>query len=1154
MSGNSAIPVEKKKLYRGLTREQIDALGPLTFGFDIGIASVGWAVLCDTRIVDLGVRAFDKAETADKGESLNLARRTARLMRRRLRRRAWRLVKVARALKRHGLIADSKLFLKQPSYVDSVWQLRKAGLDRLLTPAEWVRVIYHLCKHRGFHWTSRAEALQADSDTKSENGKVKQGLASTAKLMKEKGYRSAAEMVLAEFPDAQRNKRGEYTKALSRVLLAQEFSLLFARQRELGSIHATAELQIEMLGDGDQKSGLFWAQKPALSGADLLKMLGRCTFEKTEPRAPKASFTAERHVWLTRLNNLRITVDGVTRPLIDVERSIAIPLPYTRGEKFTYKDLRTALQNAGLSTEFRFAGLSYPSLRQREENKAKDPEAETLTKLSAWHDLRLAFKRASLETTWQQLSTPALDGDPTWLNQIGWVLSVYKDDDEVLRELKKLSLPGGEACINVLLGVRFDKFHALSLKALRQIVPKMEAGMRFDEAVATIPEYGHHSQPVARESDRTKYLPAFYTHREKDGRLKFNDDLDVPRNPVVLRALNQARKVCNALIKVYGAPHAVNIEMARDLSRSLLGHYSDGGKYIEGRKDILAAQKEFQARNERERTQFLETFGRKANGAEFEKWMLYREQQGVCAYSLKPLDLHRVIDEPKYVEIDHVLPYSRSYDDSKNNKALVLERVNQEKGNRTPYEYLSALDGHEDGPLWRAYVGSIGINKAYRQAKRSRLLRKEFGKDEAKSFMERNLNDTRYICKFFKNYVERFLQLAETSEAKRCVVVSGQLTAFLRARWGLLKIREESDRHHAMDAAVVAACSHSMVKRLSDYSRRRELAAVSRGFIDLQNGEVVDAAMYRQLERHFPEPWPHFHHELNVRLKLDDVDRMREQLAVLGSYDESALKALNPLFVSRAPQRRNGGAAHKETIYAQPETLKETGSVKQKVALSSLTLKVPDIDKFIEKLVDSHRNAMLYEAIRDRLIAYGGRGDKAFAANNPLRKPDKLGEQTGPIVRSVNMLIDTMSGIEVRGGLARNDSMIRVDIFQHKKNFKFHLVPVYSHHRVAELPNRAVVYKKPEAQWIEMDDQYKFQFSLHSNDLFRLTVGEETVVGYFSGINTNDGGIKFFPHDQRNVDSLRKKSVSGAKAMAKLQVDLLGNTFLASPETRRDLA
>ena len=67
------------------------SLGPLTFGFDIGIASVGWCVLGETRIVNLGVRAFDKAETAKEGDSLNRVRRDARLMRRRLRRRAWRL-------------------------------------------------------------------------------------------------------------------------------------------------------------------------------------------------------------------------------------------------------------------------------------------------------------------------------------------------------------------------------------------------------------------------------------------------------------------------------------------------------------------------------------------------------------------------------------------------------------------------------------------------------------------------------------------------------------------------------------------------------------------------------------------------------------------------------------------------------------------------------------------------------------------------------------------------------------------------------------------------------------------------------------------------------------------------------------------------------
>ena len=282
----------------------------LTLGLDIGIASVGWAVLSKTRIVDIGVRCFDKAETAKEGESLNLARRHARLLRRRLYRRSWRMTKLGRMLKQEGLIDNAAFFKQQPSASISSWQLRAEGLERLLSAQEWARVIYHLCKHRGFHWASKAEEVQAEGDAKGEGGRVKKGLADTAAKMAAKGYRSAAEMVLAEFPHAQRNKRGEYDKALSRVLLDQEFALLFEEQRRLGNPYASAEFEQRVRGNGDRKSGLFWNQKPALAGDDLLKMLGHCTFEKTEFRAPKASFTAERHVWLTRLNNLRLVVDG----------------------------------------------------------------------------------------------------------------------------------------------------------------------------------------------------------------------------------------------------------------------------------------------------------------------------------------------------------------------------------------------------------------------------------------------------------------------------------------------------------------------------------------------------------------------------------------------------------------------------------------------------------------------------------------------------------------------------------------------------------------------------------------------------------------------------------------------------------------------------
>lgn len=300
----------------------------LTLGLDIGIASVGWAVLSERHIVDIGVRCFDKAETAKEGESLNLNRRQARLMRRRLYRRSWRLTKLGRLLKQRGLIDSAAFFKHQPPATVSTWQLRVEGLDRQLSAQEWARVIYHLCKHRGFHWASKAEEVLAEGDAKGEGGRVKKGLADTAAKMAAKDYRTAAEMVLAEFPHAQRNKRGEYDKALSRVLLDQEFSLLFEQQRRLGNPWANAEFEQRIRGDGDRKSGLFWNQKPALAGSDLLKMLGQCTFEKSEFRAPKASFTAERHVWLTRLNNLRVVVDGASRPLTQNERILALLLPY----------------------------------------------------------------------------------------------------------------------------------------------------------------------------------------------------------------------------------------------------------------------------------------------------------------------------------------------------------------------------------------------------------------------------------------------------------------------------------------------------------------------------------------------------------------------------------------------------------------------------------------------------------------------------------------------------------------------------------------------------------------------------------------------------------------------------------------------------------
>lgn len=1120
------------------------------FGLDIGIASVGWAVLAPDHIVALGVRAFNRAEVPKTGESLNLTRRNARLMRHRLHRRATRLARLATVLKERGLITDVASFHRQPP-LQSPWHLRVAGLDRRLTPEEWARVLYHLAKHRGFHWSGLGDE---GADAK-ETGRIKEALDRSGQVMQSKGYRTAAEMILGEFPDAQRNKQGDYQKALSRRVLAEELSLLFERQRALGNPHAGPDMEQEMLGENND-TGYFWEQRPPLSGEDLLKMLGRCTLEKSEFRAPKHSFSAERHMWLTRLNTLRIFVDGKQRPLNTEERSAVIRLPY-ENVSVTYTSIRNKLQKAELAdAEFWFAGLA--------DRGGKNPEATVLCKLTAWHEIKKRLHEEGLQKEWEAISAPALErGQSDILDTLAETLSIYKEEPEIARRLGDLALPNPESTVPALAKMRFNQFSNLSLFALRKILKHMEHGQRYDEACKNA-GYDH---AQTRPRQKARYLPSFYSGRTPNGSMIRNPDIsDIPRNPVVLRSLKQAQKVVNALVKRYGTPESVRIEMARDLSNPL-----------DERRKIEAAQRAYQDENERRRQEFSELFKRLPKKQELTKLLLYREQHGKCIYSLQPIDLDRLL-EPKYVEVDHILPYSRSQDNSRNNQVLTLSRENQNKGNKTPYEYL---DGASESVQWQNFEGFVR-STIRSKAKKSRLLRKNFGVDESQEFRARHLNDTRYICRFFKNLLEQRLLLATESEQTRCVVLSGSMTGFLRARWGLHKDRGENDRHHALDAAVVAACDHSLVKRVSDYYKRKELSMVPEDFVDPETGEVL--IREQPGGELFPVPWNAFRDEVRLRVTENDKSALQDRLRLFGTYSEEEIRKIKPLFVSRAVQRRGGGAVHEETIYS----LRSGGRAVKRVTLSSLRPKDFDKDNRLVGLVDRNRNEKLYAAIEARLRKHGGDGAKAFPIENPMRKPDRLGNPTGPIVRCVKMEVPKLSGVRVRKefpkkanmaqgeyhfrdrsermGIAKNATMIRVDFFE--KSGRFFLVPVYMNHRGRKkntggnpLPDRAIVAHKDESDWtlISHDDRsFRFLFSVYPNDYLRITLKDRTHEGYFAKCNRSTGAIDLWVHDREKTNTSDGKvcsiGVKTALSVTKHHVDVLGNIYAASTEVRRELA
>jgi CRISPR-associated endonuclease Csn1 len=1060
-----------------------------TLGLDIGIASVGAALLGDDLILGLHVRTFDRAETAKEGESLNKIRRDSRLTRRRIYRRAQRLLRLCRLFKLHGLIsqAEPAAFTTELS----PWELRAHGLDRQLTEKEWAAVLYHIVKHRGFQSNRKSEAK-----TDEKAGEMLSGVSHNQRLLQESGYRTMGELAArhGDFSGAKRNKGGSYTHTFARADLEDEMRQLFASQRTFENGYVAHEFEQAV-------HALLMARRPTLSGDNLLKMVGRCTFEPNEFRAPKASYAAERFVWLTKLNNLRLSGMGETRALSDDERATLMQMPFVKiKSRLTYAQVRNALD---LPEHERFIGLRYPT-----GSSDKNPEDGTLFEAKAFHALRKAYEGAGLKLEWARDSQT-----PERLNTLAYAMTVFKDDDEARDWLIQQGVES--VIIETVLNVSFSEFVRLSIKALEKILPHMEAGKRYDEAVQ-LAGYAHHSQ--LQTEQKVRYIP----------RLSKNA---IP-NPVVYRALNQARKLVNAIVREYGPPIAVHIELARDLS-----------KPFDERRQIEKEQKKYRENKLADIEQFEETFEFTPRGLDLIKWRLYREQNAQCAYSLKSIELERLY-EPGYAEVDHALPYSRSFDDGMNNKVLALTVENRDKGNQTPYEYLG---GKHESYEWRSFVAMVMANKNYREAKRRNLLRKDFGEEASHEFRERHLTDTRYIAREFKRMVETHLQLNSDNENQRCVVISGQLTGYLRTRWGLIKVRENGDLHHAMDAAVVAACSRSMVKRLSDYSRRGELAQVRGGYVNPETGEVLDLAALRTLEDQFPMPWPHYRHELLAWLSPDPA----HELARLDDYSQEMAERVCPVRVSRAPTRRGLGAAHQETIRSAKWLTDNKSAVK--VALESLKLKdIPNIVGYGDP-----RNDTLIESIAQRLREHGDDGKKAF--KEPLYKPSAPGK-AAPLIRSVRLLDTQKSGLPVRGGIANNGDMLRTDIFTDGK--RFYAVPLYVADAVkSELPSRAVVAAKPEAEWTVMDDKHTFLFSLYTNDWVRIVQkGKLPIEGYYSAVSRSTGAMDVWTHDRdRRVGRKGKEGltegigIKTALAVEKYHVDLLGRLHRVHHETRKPL-
>jgi len=1077
-------------------------------GLDVGIASVGWAVVKldesekPCGILKMGSRIFTAAEHPKTGASLAAPRREARGARRRTRRHRHRNERIRNLLINSNVISQSELDNLFNGKLEDIYSLRVKALDEAVTRAEFARMLIHISQRRGFR-SNRKEGASA------EDGKLLTAVSENRQRMEEKGYRTVGEMFLKDplFEQSKRNKGGDYIATVDRSMVEEEVRKIFSAQRGFGAKFASEELESAYLSillsqrSFDEGPG---GNSP-YAGNQIEKMVGRCTFYPEEPRAAKATYSFEYFNLLEKMNHLRLVSGGSSITLNSEQRTKLLDMAH-KSESITYAKIRKELP---IPEEYTFNLVHYADDVAVEESEKK----EKFSYLKSYHKMRKALDK---------VSKGRIVGMPIeHRNAIGTALSYYKTSEKITEYLTEAGLETVD--IDAAEGIgNFSGFGHLSVKACNELIPFLEQGMNYNDACAAAGfDFKAHSG-----GEKSKLL-----HLSEE-------DMESITSPVVKRSISQTVKVINAIVRDQGeSPIYVNIELAREMSKN-----------FNERTKIKKENEDNRAKNAAVLERIQSEYGwHNASGLDIVKMKLYEEQGGVCAYSQKNISLERLL-EPGYTEVDHIIPYSISFDDSYKNKVLVLTKENRDKGNRLPLQYLTG-ERRDKFIVW--------VNACVRDSKKRKILLTEtITDDDKKKFIDRNLQDTKTASRFLLNYINDNLEFApsDCGRKKKVTAVNGAVTSYMRKRWGITKIREDGDLHHAVDALTVACTTDGMIQQISRYSAYRECeyspTDVASVAYDPDTGEVI---------RQFPYPWPNFRKELEARLE-DDPGRVISELK-LPMYELGLIPVPEkPIFVSRMPNRKVSGAAHKDTVKS-PRAL-DDGKVVVKKSITELKLKNGEIENYY----DPNSDRLLYDALKKRLEAFGGDGKKAFAED--FHKPKSDGTP-GPIVKKVKVYEPTTLNVSLHDGkgVADNDSMVRIDVF-HVENDGYYLVPIYVADTLKpELPNKACLAHKPYSEWKEMKDE-DFVFSLYPNDLVEVchkkvitlsvsnkgsslpeTLSDKSMLLYYTGADISTGAIAGVTHD--NAYKARGIGIKTLASMTKYTVDVLGEYHKVGKEKRQ---
>jgi len=899
-------------------------------GLDIGTNSIGWAFILEdeqgvpeTQIAKLGVRIIPMGAEQQEFESgnavtKNAERRIKRGIRRNNQRYKLRKRLLIAKLSEMGIFPFSEYGNRLREEIELkantnslIFDLRAKALSEKLTLQEIGRIFYHLNQKRGYKSNRKTNEQESASNEDSYLGKI-----DALDDYLTKNNLTVGQYFAAQFDD------NPYTKVKENIFLREkfeeEFDKIWTKQKEYYP---------EILNDQNYnsiKNEIIYYQRKLKSQKNLVS---DCLFEKGHKAAPKSSPVFQVYRIWQMINNLEIThKTGDQILLTQVQKEFL----------FSELDITKTISSSNI--------LKKLNISPRDEYEVNFEKLEgNYTKA----DLLKAFSEANISRP-ELLNFDPLDDnfDKSDYYQLWHLLYATEEINDVINTLqKKYDFTAEQSA--VLAKISFKSDHgSLSSRAMRKILPFLIQGYNYSDACQKVKEAGKGKNNQYDHSESLKQFPNVDT---KTGEILFPElNLLFPnslRNPVVEKVVNQVINLVNSIIHSsdLGRPDEIRVELARELKMN-----------IKKRKDLFSKNNERNRDNLRIEKLLQQELGfRTVSRNDIQKYKLWEETEGTSLYTGKKIEISKLFDTSLY-DIEHIIPKSRLFDDSFNNKTICETSINRVKSDLTAFDFLKSRSEDE----FNDYIERINRNRKLSPRKRNYLLMPE--NKIPLDFVERQLKETQYINK----EVIKVLR----SATSKVTSTTGSITDFLRYNWGLNTILEQlnfqiykglglteeitskgqskevirdwskrSDhRHHAIDALVVALTKQSHINRLNRL-----------------NQFVKNQAELKEKARHIEPPilnitskTMHAIDELLISFKKNNkvISPKRNEIKKVGIVQET--------FVPR-------GHLHNETIYGM---IKTANNINVKKALENS---------------DNIADPLIKNRIKERISAFNGDTKKA---------------------------------------------------------------------------------------------------------------------------------------------------------------------------------